>query len=308
MTNQFQPPLQGIIAAAVTPFRSDLQVDEEAIAQITDRLIQLRIAGLYVCGSTGEGVSLSTEERQRVTEAYVTAVRGRCPVIVQVGHNSYVEACRLARHAQEVGADVFSATCPSYFKVASTDALMKFVTPIAESAELPFYYYHIPSLTGSSFALREFLLQAIQQLPNFVGVKYSSPQVFEFQSCQNCAHRQLDVVWGCDEMLLAAVASGARAAIGSTYNLAAPLYQRILDAVDAGNFGLARRLQLHSVRLVETLEPFGFHAALKATMEMVGLPAGPCRTPLPNLSTGQRDQLRGQLDTIGFFDWCGMMD
>ena len=112
----FQPPLRGLIAAAVTPLKEDCSVDFDGIGPMTDRLLERGVSGLYVCGSTGEGMSLSTDERKAVTESYVQAVNGRATVIVQAGHNSLVEACELARHAEQVGADVLSATCPSYFK------------------------------------------------------------------------------------------------------------------------------------------------------------------------------------------------
>ena len=81
-------------------------------------LLGNNISGLYVCGSTGEGMSLSTSDRKAIAEASVEAAAGRVPVIVQVGHNSLAEARHLAEHAAEIGADMISATCPSYFKAS----------------------------------------------------------------------------------------------------------------------------------------------------------------------------------------------
>ena len=120
----FQPPLEGLIAATITPLRQDGEVDAGAIAPMIDRLIATGVTGLYVCGSTGEGMSLTCEERKQVVEETVKASADRVPVIVQVGHNSLADATTLAAHAEACGADVISATCPSYFKVDDTSNLV----------------------------------------------------------------------------------------------------------------------------------------------------------------------------------------
>lgn len=302
----FQPPLHGLIAAAVTPLKADSSVDLDCIGPMTDKLLGSGVSGLYVCGSTGEGMSLSTKERKAVTESYIQAVKGRASVIVQVGHNSIVEACDLARHAEQVGADVLSATCPSYFKISTVDALLDFMSQVsASSPQLPFYYYHIPALTGSQVNIVEFLQRAGERIPNLAGLKYSTTLLHEFQSCRAVHDGRFDIVWGCDEMLLGAIATGTNAAIGSTYNVAAPLYRRIIDATKAGDLEQARELQLKSVKMVEVLAADVFHPALKATMGMLGMSVGPCRLPLGGLNEQQLSNLRSGLEAIGFFEWCG---
>jgi N-acetylneuraminate lyase len=109
-------------------------------------------------------------------------------------------------------------------------------------------------------------------------------------------------------MLLGALATGARAAIGSTYNVAAPLYRRLIDAFASGRLSEARDLQLHSIAMINTMKKFSFHASLKAMLEMLGMPGGSVRLPLVAMSVQEIDQLRQQLESIGFFDWCGHCD
>ena len=101
--------LRGLLAATYTPFAPDCSLALEDVPPLVERLLADGVGGLYVCGSTGEGVSLSTAERKQVAEAFVAAAAGRVPVVVQVGHNSLAEACDLAAHAQAVGADASSA-------------------------------------------------------------------------------------------------------------------------------------------------------------------------------------------------------
>ena len=298
--------LNGLIAATYTPFdrRGNLNPDQYQL--IVDYLLDRGVNGLYVCGSTGEGMSLTVGERIAVTNGYVRAADGRVPVIVQVGHNCVEDARQLAAAAADSGADAISATCPSYYKIADTDLLIACMKEIAGGApDLPFYYYHIPSLTGSTISMPDFLDQAGTAIPNLVGLKYTDTKLFEFQECRHVQNGRFDVVWGCDEMLLGALATGAEAAIGSTYNIAAPLYQKLIQAFNAGNLSEARQLQLHSVQMIRLLAKHPFHSAMKALLGSVGVDVGTCRLPQGGLSDQDVTMLCSELEAIGFFDWSG---
>lgn len=297
--------LTGLIAAACTPMHDDGTLRLEQVPSIVDYLERAGVKGLYICGSTGEGVSLRSDERRAVAEAFVQAARGRLKTIVQVAHNSLAEARQLAAHAQEIGADVISATAPSYFKADSVEVLADCVARIASAApELPFYYYHIPALTGVTLDMVDLLPIAAERTPNLVGMKYTAPTVHEFQACLELAGGRFDMLWGCDEMLLSAMAIGARGAIGSTYNIAAPLYGRLMEAFDRGEIEEARRLQFLSVHMIRVMKRYPFHAALKAILKMLGIECGPCRLPLPGIDVSQVTQLRCELEALGFFDWA----
>ncbi|MCR9117868.1 MAG: dihydrodipicolinate synthase family protein [bacterium] len=295
--------LQGLVAATYTPLSSDGGVNVNVIPQMVDHLLSQGVAGLYVCGSTGEGMSLTSDERRTVAQAYVEATAGRVPVIIQVGHNSVAEARQLAEHAQQIGANVVSATCPSYFKVGDCETLVQSMAEIAGGApDLPFYYYHIPSLTGSAIDITEFMDRS-EGIPNLVGLKYTDTKLFEYQHCVELRDGAFDVVWGCDEMLLGALATGAAAAIGSTYNIAAPLYTRIIEAFNAGDLEAARRAQSLSVLMVRTLCRYPFHSAMKAVLAMQGIEVGDVRLPQNQLAKSDLTTLRNDLTKIGFFDW-----
>jgi len=302
-------PLTGLIAATYTPFFPDGALRLEEIPKLVEHLISDGVSGLYVCGSTGEGMSLTTNERKAVTESFVQASSGRVPVIVQVGHNSVTDACDLAAHAQQVGADVISATAPSYFKIGTPELLTECMAQIASAAhELPFYYYHIPALTGVSMSVTGFLDAAQSAIPNLVGVKYTEPTLHEYQACIAAHEGAFDMLWGVDEMLLPALSVGARGAVGSTYNLAAPLYTRLIAALEAGDLVEARRLQLHSVQLVRLLCNYPFHSAMKVALTSLGIECGPCRSPQEQLSDTDKHELTQQLEASGFYEWARMSD
>ena len=223
--------LTGLIAATYTPFTADGNVDLSSFDAMFGYLSRQKVDGLYVCGSTGEGVSMTGDERRRVAEAFVSVAAGEVPVIVQVGHNSLFEARDLAAHAQRCGATAVSANAPSYFKITDVTTLVDCMASVALGApDLPFYYYHIPHLTGANISMPEFLALAEPRIPNLAGLKYTAPTIHEYQACLVSHDGRFDILWGSDEMLLPALAVGANGAVGSTYNVAAPIYRTVMQA------------------------------------------------------------------------------
>ena len=153
--------LHGLIAATHTPFHTDGTIAPERVTGYTEFLIKQKMDGLYVNGSTGEGISMSVDERKTMLDAFFQAVNGRIPVIAQVGANSLIDAAALTAHAETVGVAAVSACAPSYFKVASASVLVDCMADIAAAApNTPFYYYHIPKFTGVAIDMTLFLAEA----------------------------------------------------------------------------------------------------------------------------------------------------
>ena len=297
-------PLKGLVAATFTPLHDDRSLHLDAVAPMVESLMDQGIGAMYVLGSTGEGASLTFDERCAVAESFVAAAHERLPVIVQVGSESLMQARQLAVHASRVGADAISAVSPVYFKPDSLETLVASMAEIAGGApELPFYYYHIPAVTGVGVNAVEFLKLAEQRIANFRGVKFTSQNVFEFQTCVEYAQDRLQILWGLDEMLQCGLAAGADAAVGSTYNFAAAIYQRLLTAFAAGDMEAVRREQSRSQAIVRAFVPYGPRGAQKAIVRMIGIDCGPSRLPVPTLTPSQYAGLERELQEIGFFEW-----
>jgi len=295
----------GIIAATFTPMHADGSLRLDRAAPLVEFLERSGIKAIYVVGSTGEGVSLSVRERRETAEAFVRAAKGRIPVIVQVGHTSLAEARELAAHAQQIGADAVSAVPPFYFKPSSATNLADCMAQIAGGApKLPFYYYHIPSITSVGLDLVDFIRIARQRVPTFAGIKYTAPTVHEYMSCVDEAGDDLDVLWGVDEMLLCGLAVGAKGAIGSTYNYAAPVYRRIFELFQRGDMVKAREWQAKSVEMIRRILSAGGLAAQKAVMQLIGQDCGPTRLPLTPLTKDEIERMGNRLREIGYFDWA----
>jgi N-acetylneuraminate lyase len=299
------PRLTGLVAATHTPFHPDGSLQLDVVERQAEHLLRHGVHVAFIGGTTGESHSLSLEERCQLGQRWLEVTRGTpLKVIVHVGANCLADARVLAARAQQRGAAAIAALAPSHFKPRTLEALIACCAEIAAAApETPFYFYDIPALTGVSLPMPGFLAQARDRIPTLVGVKFSNADLMAYQLCLHADGGAFDVPYGTDEWVLAALALGARGAVGSTYNFAAPIYHRLFAAFAAGDLAAARREQFRSVRLVQTLARHDYMAAAKATMRLVGVDVGPARLPHVNLTAAQVAGLQRELETLGFFDW-----
>ncbi len=295
----------GLVAATFTPLRADGQVDLERIPGLVSHLHGWDIAGLYINGTTGEGMALSVEERMATAEAYHKAAQGKMKTLIQVGHENVPDAVALTKHAVSLGVDAVSATPPVYFKPSTIEHLLDYLEVVAGAAgNVPFYYYHIPAMTGVAIDACAFLEEAAKRLPNLAGVKYSHMDLATLQACVEHDSGRFDMLFGVDEMLLGAMAMGCRGAVGSTYNFAAPLYHRMIAAFESGDLETARLWQGRSIELVRLLgELCGGRLGLKPLMGLIGQDCGPHRLPNRDPQRGCVEELRVRLEALGFYQW-----
>lgn len=295
--------IEGLIAATFSTFDSEGNLDLTHIPYLVDKLYNDGLKGVFVCGTNGEGPNLTLAERMQVAEAYVQAAKNKLKVFVHVGHSSIAEARVLAIHAAQIGADAISAVAAFYFKPLDTENLVRSIAKIAAAApSLPFYYYHIPALTGVGMDMVKFLELAEKQIPNLAGIKYTASTLHEYQACLNYKGGKYDILFGYDEMLLSALVLGAKGAVGSTYNFAAPLYLKVMEFYANNKPEEARELQYRLVQMVRAFVKYPPIPAQKAIMQLLGADLGPCRLPLEALSENQRRMLENELKEDGFFD------
>ena len=297
--------LLGLVAAAHTPFQADGSLNLAVIELQASHLLANGLKTVFIGGSTGESHSLAYDERRQLAQRWADVARGtELRVVVHVGSNCLAEARLLALQSAGLGAAAIAALAPSYFKPRSLDTLIACAADIASAApQTPFYFYDIPVLTGVHFSMPDFLAQARDRIPTLAGIKFTNSDLLAYQLCLRAEDGAWDVPWGVDEYLLAALALGAQGAVGSSYNFAAPIYQRLLAAIAAGDLASAREEQFRSVRLIQLLAGYGYMGAAKAVMGLLGVPVGPTRLPNGNLTAEQVEGLRHDLETLGFFDW-----
>lgn len=291
-----------LIAPPPTSFDARGHIDLRQVDKLAAHLSRSGVTGVFLCGSTGEGMSLSVIERKEIAEAWIDVAKVRgLRTIVQVGANSQRDAMDLAVHAADLQVDAVSAHAPCYFRPQSVDKLIDFFAPIAAGAgDTPFYYYDIPQLTGVDLPTRQFLERALPRIPSLAGVKYTNANLAQLQECLQLDEGRFEIFFGCDEALLAGYALGATGAIGSTYNYMAPLAIRIIEAFDRGDLDRARQLQALVVKTVNILAEYGYLVAAKAVMEYYGIDCGGVRSPLCELSGSDKSAIISRLKRIGF--------
>jgi len=294
------PPLTGLIAAAHTPMKDDGSLNLDLVEVQVEHYVRTGVAGAFVAGTTGECHSLTFEERKALARRWCEVGRSApLKVIIHAGSNCQRDASALASHAQELGADGVAIMAPFYFKPADVDQLIDFCVPVAAAAgNLPFYLYDIPLLTGVKLSMVDFLRRGKQRIPSLRGLKYTNDDLAQFQQCVQLGGGEFDVLFGCDEALLAGWSLGARGAVGSTYNFAAPLYHDVIEAYQSGDLDSARTFQARSAEMVGAISQYGFPAAAKAVMGMLGIDCGPARPPLRNLTPSERNELAEQLHAM----------
>jgi N-acetylneuraminate lyase len=267
------------------------------IGDYAQHLVANGVAGVFVAGTSGEGQSLSREERMALAEAWAkNPRRGKLELIIHVGHNSQSEAERLAAHAASIGADAITMHAPTWYSRQTLGDLIEFCASVAAAAPaLRFYLYDIPVITGLHLSAAEFLRQASSRIPTLAGLKFTNVDCATGLECIHLQNGKFDVLWGYDETLLAGAALGASGAVGTTYNFAAPIYQRMLEAADAGDWPTARAEQARAIALVRICAHYSPLAAFKFAMSLAGIDCGPVRAPVANLSNDDKRHLRAQL-------------
>ena len=274
--------LTGLIAAPFTPMHEDGSLNMEVIPQYYEMLKTNGVAGAFICGSTGEGVSLTINEKKLIAEAWSASTKHdpAFKVIALVGGTSIRECIELAHHAEAIGLHAVAMTAPFYFKPADVHVLADICFNVASSApQLPFYYYHIPVLTGVHFPMIELLKALDGRLPNLAGIKYTNEDFTDFLSCIRYKNGKYDLLWGRDESLLSALIAGCKGGVGSTYNYAAPLYHELIEAFQQGNFELATARQQQAIDMISLLGKYGGIATGKAFMKLIGMDCGEFRPP-----------------------------
>lgn len=299
--------LNGLVAAVHSPFHAEGPLNLAAVERQAAHLLAHRINTVFLCGSTGESHSLTLAERRQLAQRWTEVARGtELRVVVHVGSNCLPDAVELAAQAESLGACAIAALAPSYFKPRTLPDLVQWCAAIAAAApKTPFYFYDIPVLTGVNFGMSTFLKQAADRIPTLAGIKFTNTDLMSYQQCLAADEGAFDIPWGVDESLLSALAVGAHGGVGSSYNFAAPVYQRLLAAFARGDLEAARQEQMRSVQLIQLLASYGYLGAAKAVMKMLGVDVGPARLPNNNPTPEQIVKLRGELEQLGFFEWIG---
>ena len=274
---------KNVTVALNTPFNENGEVDLETTRELVNYLYNKGIKSLYVCGSTGEGFLLDNEERKAVVEAVCEEVKDKMTIIVHVGCASTKHACELARHAEKCGAHATSAVPSVYYRLGE-ESVYTHWTEITKAADLPFFIYNIPQLTG--FNLSDNLLRKMCENPKVIGVKCSSDPAHDIARFKAIGGEDFIVFNGPDEQYLAGRIMGADAGIGGTYAGMPELYLKLEELIQRNEFDKAKKLQGIMLQYVYRMCSFGsLYGCVKSLIKLDGLDIGVPRLPFLPVSS-----------------------
>jgi N-acetylneuraminate lyase len=291
--------LTGIYPALFTPYDETGAISEKMLRKLVAAQVAAGVDGLYLCGGTGEGLLLSTEERKRVAEIAVQEANGRAKVLVHVGSLTTKECVDLARHAGRINADAISSVPPFYYGI-SLEGMAAHYAEISAACDLPLLLYNIP--TAVQVTVTPDMMSRFLEVPTVSGIKFSSYHLFHMWQMLQLDSVRLAVLSGNDEVMLAALAMGAHGAIGLTLNLMPGLYRDLYRSATNHDFATARCLQDDANRVIAILLRYPVIPAAKEAMRLRGYDCGPCRAPLERLTPAQSARLFEELRQVGFLD------
>ena len=271
---------KGVVPALLTVFDKDENIDEGGMRQLVSHLIHRGVNGLYLTGSTGEGFTMSSEERMRVVEIVMDEVAGRVPVVVHVGAIGTKLSIELAQHAERFGATGISSVPPFYWRF-NEDQIVKYYEDIVNSTSLPMIVYNVPlvGLLGMN------AIKRLAKIDNVKGIKYTALSLYEITQIKDEVGEDFLVYSGADEMAMAGLLAGADGIIGSFYNVMPELFLNIYQAVQDKQLEEATRLQKQAVEIIMyALSYPSFYALMKVMLKWMGVNAGYCRRPFENVT------------------------
>lgn len=289
--------IKGIVVPLVTPFNQDESVDESALRQIVDYLIQAGVHGLFPSGSQGELWALTTAEKKRVMEVVVEHANGRVFVMPSTGAVTTRESIELTQYAEACGADAASVITP-YFIQPSAAEQVEHMTRIAHSVQFPVLAYNNPGRTNVSFT-PSMAAAVAKQADNFVGIKDSSGDLTNTLDYIDTCPPGFRSMIGRDTLIYPALCCGCVGAVAATANVVPELVVGIYNAYQAGDHALALERQRQLAPLRHGFNLGSFPVVVKDAMELIGLPAGRCRAPIRSLEGAPRERLIAMLRELG---------
>ncbi|MFE5323678.1 dihydrodipicolinate synthase family protein [Paenibacillus sp. NPDC056579] len=287
---------KGVIIAMYACYDEQGEISAAAVRKLARHYAGLGVKGLYVGGSTGEGMLQSVEERKQVLAAVMEEVGSELTIIAHVGAPSTRDSVELSKHAEQVGAHAISAVPAIYYRL-SPQSVERHWQEMIDSTSLPFIIYHIPQTTG--FQLSTPLLSKMAAQDKVIGVKISSESTFELQQFKAAGGADFLVFNGPDEQYLAGRSIGADGGIGGTYGVMPELFMKIEQCFVEGRMEEAREWQFRVNEIITGLLALpSLYGGCKAILKLRGLDIGQPRMPLLPIPESEMDRVKELNDKI----------
>ncbi|MBI5645495.1 MAG: 4-hydroxy-tetrahydrodipicolinate synthase [Ignavibacteriae bacterium] len=289
-------PFKGLGTALVTPFTRSGDLDVDRIAKLAERQIDGGVDMLVPCGTTGEAVTLSTEEYRVVVDTVVKTAAGRIPVVAGAGSNSTRKTIETASLAASLGADAVLVVTP-YYNKPSQEGVFQHYEALCKEVTIPVIIYNVPGRTGCNMTADTQL--RIAQLPNVVATKEASGNPAQIMNLMRRRPEGFHVLSGDDNLALLLIAAGADGVISTVSNEVPGEYARLVHDALAGRFDAAREMHYKLLELMDANFIESNPIPVKSAMALMGLLEESYRLPMSFPQDSTRNTLRIVLTELG---------
>lgn len=287
---------EGIYTPAITPLNTNGEIDNTAFAEVLESLIEAKVHGIIIGGSTGEYYAHTPAERLALAAFAKDVIGTRVPLIVGTGAVRTEESVEYAKGAKAIQADAILVGSPPY-ALPTEQENAAHALAIDKAADLPIMLYNYPGRMGVSMG-REFFRTVSAASRNIVAIKESSGQMAQLHMLAT-EFRNIEISCGWDDQALEFFAWGARSWVCAGSNFIPREHVALYEAcVIEKNFDKGRRIMAAMMPLMDFLEGGKFVQSIKYGCEIAGLRAGGVRAPLQGLDEGERERLQAVVATL----------
>jgi len=290
--------MHGIYPAMVTPMRDGGgRVDYECAEHYASWLADKGVHGLFIGGTTGEGLLLSLEEREQLTEAVVRAVGKRIGVTIHAGCLGTRDTIRLVRHTMEAGAKAAAVVAPAFFKYDPESLFLHFKMVLDGVPECPILLYDIPGNSGNPIPV-DVTLRLVDACQNLKGMKDSTGDIKKFNHLRAQTPSDFVIFGGTDDYMMQALYGGANGTVASKANIVPQFFLEVYEAVRNGEREKAIAAQ-HKLNAATKCFDYGAGlAAYKEALRFLGFDVGSVRPPQRELTDQEKGELRADLERV----------
>lgn len=294
-------PFTSINAPVISPYSptNPYELNLSIIPKYASDLVSQGVKGIFLCGTNGESVSLSNQERKQLLETWIKTQEYQekeLRIIAHVGHHCLHDTIELADHAVALGIEAIAIMPPSFFRPLNEAQAAEYIAHVAKRyPKTAVFYYHFPSMTNVRVNLSKTLELANKESPNIIGAKFSDIDMID---CGSCASKGFNMLIGNDALFLAGLVSGASGLIAIQCNYNARFPGEIYKAFQAGDINNAMKFQEKSREFVALARSFGVTGTVtrEATKILRGLDTGNVRLPQKGLDAEEKNKFKDSIE------------
>ena len=286
-----------VITAMITPFKEDGAVDYEGAVELVKYLAANGSDGVVVCGTTGEGATMSHDESLKLFECIAKNFGDKLLVIANIGSNNTAATIAFMKEAEKTGVDGFLSIVP-YYNKPNQEGCYQHFKAIASATTRPIIIYNVPGRTGGQI-LPGTVVRLAKEFSNIVGIKEASGNVENASDIARLAPEGFHIYSGDDSLTLPMLAVGGCGIVSVASHLIGSQMNEMIQAYKAGNVQKARELHLKYLPVMKGIFCTVNPTPIKACMNLIGKPAGPFRLPMVDASPSEKEFLVKMMKDAG---------